>query len=311
MTTTKRVRAFCWTLNNYTPIEVQALKNVPCKYVVWGEEKGESGTPHLQGYIEMASASTIECMKRVLGPRTHVEHRLGTPKQASNYCLKGEQSHDEWTDSHENGPNFGRNYTGYTRGVISQQGKRVDLDEIGAAIFAGDSVEQVSQDHPGAFIQYGRGIERLKALQYKDRVARPKCVWRWGLAGTGKSYGPMHAHASYYIKDGTKWWDGYEQQEAIVIDDFDKDSWNFRDFLRLLDENPYSGEFKGGYIKVNSPYIYITCEHPPEVLWAGNELAQVERRFAEVIEVVGTTDHALHTPIRKREIRDETKVSTS
>jgi len=311
MATAKRVRAFCWTLNNYSELEVQLLKNVPCKYMVWGDEKGESGTRHLQGYTEFANACTITSVAKLLGGRAHVEIRAGTAKQASNYCLKGEQSHEEWKEMAETGPNFGRNYVGYTRGVISAQGKRADLDEIGAAIFAGDSVEQVSQDHPGAFIQYGRGIERLKALQYKDRVARPKCIWRWGLAGTGKSYGPMHAHASYYIKDGTKWWDGYEQQEAIVIDDFDKDSWNFRDFLRLLDENPYSGEFKGGYIKVNSPYIYITCEHPPEVLWAGNELAQVERRFAEVIEVVGANDHALHTPIRKREIRDETKVSTS
>lgn len=307
MASTKRVRAFCWTLNNYTPVEVQALQNVPCKYVVWGEEKGENGTPHLQGYIELANASTIDSMKRLLGTRTHIEHRIGTPKQASNYCLKGEQTHAEWLEQHENGPNFGKNYVGYTRGVLSQQGKRVDLDEIGSAIFAGSSVEEISREHPGAFIQYGRGIERLKALQYKDRVARPKCVWRWGLAGTGKSYGPMHAHASYYIKDGTKWWDGYEQQEAIVIDDFDKDSWSFRDFLRLLDENPYSGEFKGGYIKINSPFIYVTCEHPPELLWTGNELTQVERRFAEIIEVVGEPGRATHTPIRKREIRAESK----
>jgi len=303
MASAKRVRAFCWTLNNYTESEVAVLKNVPCKYIVWGEERGESKTPHLQGYVEMVNATTTEAMKRVLGQRTHIEHRKGTSKQASDYCLKGEQSHEEWTELQENGPNFGKNYVGYTRGVLSQQGKRVDLDEIGASIFAGNTLETISQEHPGAFIQYGRGIERLKAMQYKDRTCRPTCVWRWGLAGTGKSYKPMHDHETFYIKDGTKWWDGYEQQEAIVIDDFDKDSWCFRDFLRLLDENPYAGEFKGGYIKINSPYIYVTCEHPPEHLWVGNELTQVERRFAEIIEVVGDPEIATHMPIRKREVR--------
>lgn len=300
-----RHRAWCFTLNNYTPEEVTHLKNVACKYIVWGEEKGEEkGTPHLQGYIELTNGSTKEALIRWMGPRVHLEPRkAGKSRTAAAYCLKGEQSHDEWDQLGENGPNWGKNYVGFERGTISQQGKRIDLDAIGASIFAGTSISDVALKNPGAFIQYGRGIERLKALQYKDRTARPRCIWRWGLAGTGKSYKPMHDHTTFYIKDGTKWWDGYEQQEAIVIDDFDRDAWSFRDFLRLLDENPYSGEFKGGYIKINSPFIYVTCEHPPERLWQGNELIQVERRFAEIIEVVGISDATVHMPVRSVESR--------
>jgi len=77
------------------------------------------------------------------------------------------------------------------------------------------------------------------------------------------------------------WWDGYEQQEAIIIDDFDG-KWPYRDLLRLLDRYPYQGQFKGGYFKVNSPYIYITCEFAPSYFWQGNEYAQVFRRLKEV-----------------------------
>lgn len=302
----KRARAWCWTLNNYTAEETIKLANVPCKYIVWGCEVGESGTPHLQGYIELANASTGKCVAQLLGGRAHVEPRLCKLSQhAANYCLKGAQSHAEWDELGADGPNFGKDYSGYTRGTISAQGKRTDLADIGSRILAGSSPEDIAHECPGTFIQYSRGIERLASLRFKDRTERPKCVWRWGLAGAGKSYKPMHSHSSYYIKGGTKWWDGYEQQEAIIIDDFSKDLWDFRDLLRLLDEYPYSGEIKGGFIKINSPYIYVTCEHSPATLWTGNELAQIERRFAEIIEVRVSSDALAPKTVYKTEYRDE------
>lgn len=77
------------------------------------------------------------------------------------------------------------------------------------------------------------------------------------------------------------WWDGYEQQEAIIIDDFDG-KWPYRDLLRLLDRYPYQGQYKGGYVKINSPYIYITCEYSPSFFWRGNEFAQIHRRLSEI-----------------------------
>jgi len=50
---------YCFTLNNYTDEEVfeidtavtNASSNI--KYVCYGFEEGEDGTPHLQGYIEL------------------------------------------------------------------------------------------------------------------------------------------------------------------------------------------------------------------------------------------------------------------
>lgn len=48
-------RHWCFTLNNYTPEDVDRLSNIAeltdVQYIVFGREVGNSGTPHLQGYV--------------------------------------------------------------------------------------------------------------------------------------------------------------------------------------------------------------------------------------------------------------------
>lgn len=88
-----RSRNYVFTLNNYTEVEVQALKESMelHKYIFlcWGIEVGESGTPHLQGYVENKNARTILAMKKDKGfARAHFEERLGTKVEATTYALK-------------------------------------------------------------------------------------------------------------------------------------------------------------------------------------------------------------------------------
>jgi len=49
-----RALACCFTLNNYTPEEVAGIRNdnEHYKWLCYGEEKGASGTPHLQGIYD-------------------------------------------------------------------------------------------------------------------------------------------------------------------------------------------------------------------------------------------------------------------
>nr|QKV51179.1 putative replication associated protein [Crucivirus sp.] len=260
-----RARNWCFTLNNYTPEEYEEAKSITCSYIIIGKEVGANGTPHLQCYIEFTNAVRGSAIRKRFNERAHWEVRKGTSKQASEYCKK------------EN--NF------IELGTLSAQGRRTDLETIGQAVVDGDSIKEIATTYPGTFIKYHKGINALRNALYEHRTEPPTVVWRWGLAGVGKSRGAYEAHSTFYIKDGTPWWDGYEQQVAIVIDDFDVGKWPFRDMLRLLDRYPYQGQYKGGYIPINSPFIYITCEHPPYHFWSGNELAQVMRRLAQVIEV--------------------------
>lgn len=290
----KKKRNYMFTLNNYTPqdiIDVLAWKGA--KYIVFGEEQGDvKQTPHLQGYVEWAEGKAIvpTLQKLTKTPehpngRAHWEARKApTGQQAAEYCKKGDQTKAEWNDLGTAGPSYGLRAKVHERGTISAQGTRTDLNTCAEMIRDGASLRDVAEAAPSTFVKFHKGFTALKSALMEHRTEKPSIEWRWGLAGVGKTRGAVEKHPDHYIKDGTQWWDGYEQQEAIIIDDFDG-KWPFRDLLRLLDRNRYQGQYKGGYWPINSPYIYITAEHPPATFWSGNELAQVTRRLDSVVQV--------------------------
>ena len=70
----ERVRSFCFTLNNWKQEEydwlAQKLKSEKVNYYIIGKEKGESGTPHLQGYVYFTNATELGPLLK-LNPRIH------------------------------------------------------------------------------------------------------------------------------------------------------------------------------------------------------------------------------------------------
>ena len=86
-------RRWCFTLNNYSDPDVlrlRALGEAPLiKYLVFGRETGEEGTPHLQGFVYFEAARTLLDTKLQLGGnRFHCEIARGTTEQAADYCKK-------------------------------------------------------------------------------------------------------------------------------------------------------------------------------------------------------------------------------
>jgi hypothetical protein len=88
-----RSKRWCLTLNNPLPEEIEALTdlvpNGTCGYVLLGSERGECGTPHLQGYVEFSKRMTLRALKRVPGmARAHMEIAIGSSAQNRKYCTK-------------------------------------------------------------------------------------------------------------------------------------------------------------------------------------------------------------------------------
>jgi len=82
----KRGRDWVFTENNYPGL--LDCETIPdARYVVYQEEVGENGTPHLQGFIQFMSARTLGQVTAAL-PGAHVEPRRGTLEQAIDYSKK-------------------------------------------------------------------------------------------------------------------------------------------------------------------------------------------------------------------------------
>jgi len=263
---TERFRSICFTLNNYTECEFHALKTYKNnKYYCIGREVGENGTPHLQGYLEFKNQVSYDTLKKEF-PKMHFERRRGSPQQASDYCKKDGKFEEN--------------------GTISNPGKRTDLELVAQTITENKNLRTIALEHPESYIKYHNGIEKLRNLtHFEHRDAAPNVFWLYGKSGTGKTRYVADKHPDYYLKNSSKWWDGYEQQETVLIDDYDFDHYyGFRELLRLLDRYKYQVEVKGSVINFNSPYIYITSEFPPEHFFGKDEntIKQILRPIKEV-----------------------------
>lgn len=86
----------------------------------------------------------------------------------------------------------------------------------------------------------------------------------WGKTGTGKSRRAWEeAGWDAYPKDpNTKFWDGYQHQENVVIDEF-RGKIDISHMLRWLDRYPVIVECKFGAVSFNARKIWITSNKNP------------------------------------------------
>jgi hypothetical protein len=108
-------KRWCFTLNNYTPAELTAVVDSANSfdYLCFGRERGDSGTPHLQGFFILPQKKRLNQLKNFDGlQRAHFEKSRGTPKEASDYCKKD----GDWDE--------------YGELPAGKQGQRTDFDEL-------------------------------------------------------------------------------------------------------------------------------------------------------------------------------------
>lgn len=99
----RRVRDWCFTWNNYNEAEYALLRAIGesrgdyFQYLVFGREVGESGTPHLQGFVQFKRPITLSAVQRFLCPiarpgnHVHLGQRFAKPQEAADYCKKDGQ----------------------------------------------------------------------------------------------------------------------------------------------------------------------------------------------------------------------------
>jgi hypothetical protein len=231
-----------------------------CKYLVYGREVSSTGTPHLQGFMTLNKRHTLSSLKKLLGPRPHLEPARKTSEQAADYCKK-DGDYEEF-------------------GTPPTPGQRTDLLRACDMIKSGHSIQAVAEECPDTFVKFGRGIRDLKLTLEKpydhDDV---RGVWYWGPPGSGKSYRARMENPCSYLKAQNKWFDGYAGEESIILDDLDHNALGHH--LKIwADRYACTGETKGGTIHLRHKRFIVTSNYTPSQLFEDTEMSSaIERRF--------------------------------
>ncbi len=277
-------RAWTFTLNNFTESEVDKMKSLECNYIVFGKEIGENGTPHLQGCIRFSRTYRLSGLKKNISSKAHWEPCRDF-EAAVNYCMKEDPE-----------PFIKDN---------RKQGQRTDLD-LACETVKTSGIFGLARDDPAMFVKYHGGFSKLATMFQTPRNDRPHITWIYGDTGTGKTRQVHDKEDSLFVAHAShQWWDGYRQQDAILIDDM-RASWApFNILLKILDRYQMQVQIKGGFVELNSPRIYITSQFPPHEVYnrearSGEDIAQLLRRLSIVLELrtdsVGSTVTSSHDP---------------
>jgi len=92
----------------------------------------------------------------------------------------------------------------------------------------------------------------------------------------------------YTKNTGTKWWDGYDGHEDVIIDDFRDSWWPLTYMLALLDRYEFLVENKGGHRQMRAKRIVVTSIFAPDTMYenTGECKIQLLRRVDHIIALV-------------------------
>lgn len=112
-----------------------------------------------------------------------------------------------------------------------------------------------------------RALRTIASDYSKTQPLDRECYVFWGPTGTGKSHRAWaEAGMDSYSKDPrTKFWDGYNGESNVVLDEF-RGSIDISHLLRWLDKYPVRVEIKGSTKPLVATKIWITSNLDPR-LW--------------------------------------------
>lgn len=283
LTGNQRKRGFVFTLNNYTADDIDEIVEV-CNqgnfYVIYGREVAPTtGTPHLQGFIYMPNAKTQSAVDKLF----MIQVRDGNLVQKNRpwhcdwakdnaaaiaYCKK-EGNWDDWNSElapmsqEEKGKKGGEKMRELYKSTVelAKQGRMEECD-------------------PKLYLIYYNTLSKLNDKALANAVYEEYTVfdfhWFYGPSGTGKSSTASKMFPNAFRKNTSKWWDGYDRQEVVIIEEVSprpvSDMSALAQLYKVLCDNPpLMVECKGSSMKIRPKCVIFTSNYSIEELWVTSQ----------------------------------------
>lgn len=244
-------------------------------YVI-AEEKHANGDDHIHCFLHLEKAlRTTDPRCLDIGGYHGNYQGCRSDKNVLKYCTKKE--------------NYISNFDVNVRLQSTSKRKQIFTDIISGKTTLLEAIEA----EPSLISGYRRLKQDIEAyhLDKNGGYDHPttRGIWIWGEPGTGKSTmaRTKFAGGRVYIKAQNKWWDGYNGEEAAVLEDLDTDCLNH--YLKIwADKWSCTGETKGGTIQLRHKSFIVTSNYPIDHFCKDDTAlcTAISRRF-KVVKLVG------------------------
>ena len=160
-------------------------------------------------------------------------------------------------------------------------------------LMKGEDLNKVILEYPQEIFNYDKYRKNINLFNLDknkpNKIIMRKCFWLYGPSGIGKSYLVRNTFDNMYEKSNNVWWDGYNNEKTVLIDDFDKTCVKLSYYLKIWGDNyRFNGEIKGSIIQPIYNKLIITSNYNIEELFYDEEKPDIElvnalkRRYEEI-----------------------------
>lgn len=119
-------------------------------------------------------------------------------------------------------------------------------------------------------MRYYNSLKRIEKdhLKVDGEASDCKGIWICGPSGVGKSRYARDNYPVAYKKLANKWWDGYQGETHVLLEDLDPNHACLGYHLKIWADRYHApGETKGGVVPLTFEKIIVTSQYRPEEIF--------------------------------------------
>lgn len=257
------------------PYAVERLTE--CKKIDWaffGRETTQTGGKHAQGFLYTSRKMRLTELVKVL-PGAHFELARGTDKENWDYCTKQDKQ-----------PKL----IGPVPQADSFKKKGDNMKQVWDETLQLAQAGRVDEIRSDILIRY-RGTLKQIAAENAPKPKRLKAksnIWVWGPPGSGKTQLVKSEHEGYsvYLKSTDQWWEHYNGETIVIVEDIDPTNFEKeKDLKRLIklwaDVDSFEARIKGSSLgHIRPKRIVVTSNYSIEQVFGhAQDYEAFTRRF--------------------------------